>query len=114
MPWVETDSLSFTARHDSNDAAFADRTLDRLETLRLRLENRFERVPDEGTVVIPTNPAPPNAAHPFPPPARPPSVPPRRPLGGGAGRAPLPRRLADGNRAPRPQRPPHGTARRRR
>ena len=24
MPWVETESLSFTARHDSDDAAFAD------------------------------------------------------------------------------------------
>ena len=33
MSWVETESLSFTARHDSGDAAFADRTLDRMETL---------------------------------------------------------------------------------
>jgi hypothetical protein len=37
MPWVETESLSFTARHDSGDAAFAERTLDRMEELRLRL-----------------------------------------------------------------------------
>src|ERR1700712_591280 len=70
MPWVETDSLSFTARHDSNDAAFADRTLDRLETLRLRLEDRFERMPDEVTVVIHTNPASLTLAHPFLPAAR--------------------------------------------
>jgi hypothetical protein len=70
MPWVETDSLSFTARHDSNDAAFADRTLDRLETLRLRLEDRFERMPDEVTVVIHTNPASLTMAHPFLPAAR--------------------------------------------
>ena len=37
MPWVETASLSFTARHDTGDAAYAERTLDRLEDLRLRL-----------------------------------------------------------------------------
>ena len=43
MSWVETESLSFTARHDSDDSAFAERTLDRLEDLRLRLEDRFER-----------------------------------------------------------------------
>ena len=42
MSWVETESLSFTARHDSNDAAFADRTLDRMETLRLRLKTARE------------------------------------------------------------------------
>ena len=39
MPWVETESLSFTARHDSGDTAFAERTLDRMEELRLRLED---------------------------------------------------------------------------
>src|ERR1700759_2635433 len=70
MSWVETESLSFTARHDSEDAAFADRTLDRLETLRLRLEDRVEAVPAEGTGVIPTNPASLTMAHPFLPAAR--------------------------------------------
>src|ERR1700753_4197640 len=65
MPWVETESLSFTARHDSEDAAFADRTLDRLETLRLRLEDRFEKMPAEDTVVTPTTPSSLPAAHPF-------------------------------------------------
>ena len=70
MSWVETESLSFTARHDSNDAAFADRTLDRMETLRLRLEDRFDQVPDEVTVVIHTNPASLTMAHPFLPAAR--------------------------------------------
>ena len=45
MPWVETESLSFTARHDSADTGFAERTLDRLEELRLRLEDRLELVP---------------------------------------------------------------------
>ena len=70
MPWVETESLSFTARHDSGDAAFAERTLDRMEELRLRLEDRFERVPGEITVVVHTNPAWLAMAHPFLPAAR--------------------------------------------
>ncbi len=70
MAWVETESLSFTARHDSDDAAFAERTLDRMEELRLRLEDRFATVPDAVTVVIHTNPAWLTAAHPFLPAAR--------------------------------------------
>ncbi len=70
MPWVETESLSFTARHDSGDAAYAERTLDRLEDLRLRLEDRFDVVPGQITVVIHTNPAWLSMAHPFLPAAR--------------------------------------------
>ena len=70
MPWVETKSLSFTARHDSGDAAYAERTLDRMEDLRLRLEDRFEEVPGEVTVVVHTNPALLSMAHPFLPAAR--------------------------------------------
>lgn len=70
MPWVETHSLSFAARHDSGDAAFAERTLDRMEELRLRLEDRFEAVPGEVTVVVHTNPALLALAHPFLPAAR--------------------------------------------
>jgi hypothetical protein len=35
MAWVETDSLSFTARHESEDAGSAQRTLDALEDVRL-------------------------------------------------------------------------------
>ncbi len=70
MSWIETESLSFTARHDSDDAAFAERTLDRMENLRLRLEDRFEQVPDEVTVVVHTNPLWLTAAHPFLPAAR--------------------------------------------
>jgi hypothetical protein len=67
---VQTDSLSFKARHDTGDAAYAERTLDRLEDLRLRLEERFERVPGGVTVVIHTNPAWLTMAHPFLPAAR--------------------------------------------
>src|SRR3954452_5984945 len=111
MSWVETESLSFTARHDSDDSSYAERTLDRLEHLRLRLEDRFEQVPDEGTVVVHTNPVWLDAAPPphprLPPP--PPPLPPRRPLVGRPRRPPLPRRLADVDRAARPQRHTHGT-----
>jgi hypothetical protein len=70
MPWVETNSLSFTARHDSGDTAFAEGTLDRMEELRLRLEDRFAVVPGEVTVVVHTNPALLALAHPFLPAAR--------------------------------------------
>src|SRR3954453_7183433 len=70
MSWVETESLSFTARHDSDDASYAERTLDGLEDLRLRLEDRFELIPDEVTIVVHTNPLWLTAAHPFLPAAR--------------------------------------------
>jgi hypothetical protein len=70
MTWVETESLSFTARHDTGDTAYAQRTLDRLEDLRLRLEDRFEHAPGEVVVVIHTNPAWLALAHPFLPAAR--------------------------------------------
>jgi hypothetical protein len=70
MTWVETESLSFTARHDSGDASFAERTLDRMEELRLRLEDRFDEVPGDVTVVIHTNPVWLSMAHPFLPAAR--------------------------------------------
>jgi hypothetical protein len=70
VPWVETKSLSFTARHDSGDASFAERTLDRMEELRLRLEDRFELAPGKVTVVVHTSPALLAMAHPFLPAAR--------------------------------------------
>jgi hypothetical protein len=70
VTWVETDSLSFTARHDSGDATFAERTLDRMEELRLRLEERFAVVPGDVTVVVHTNPLLLSLAHPFLPAAR--------------------------------------------
>ncbi len=70
MPWIETHSLSFAARHDSGDAAFAERILDRMEDLRLRLEDRFAAVPGDITIVVHTNPALLAMAHPFLPAAR--------------------------------------------
>ena len=70
MAWVETESLSFTARHESDDEACATRTLDRLEDLRLRLEDRFDDAPGGITVIIHPSPGWLNAAHPFLPGAR--------------------------------------------
>jgi hypothetical protein len=65
VPWVETDSLSFTARHEAKDDASAQRILDRLEELRLRLEDRFEQVPGDVSIVIHDHPAWLSVAHPF-------------------------------------------------
>jgi hypothetical protein len=70
VTWIETDSLSFTARHDDADTACAQRILDDLEDLRLKLEERFEEVPGEITIVIHDNPAWLSAAHPLLPPVR--------------------------------------------
>ena len=70
MAWVETESLSFTARHESDDDACAQRTLDRLEDTRLRLEDRFDDAPGGITVIVHPNPGWLAAAHPFLPIAR--------------------------------------------
>lgn len=68
--WVETESLSFTARHEDDDADSAQRTLDALEDLRLKLEDRFDHAPGDITVVVHPTPAWLAAAHPFLPAAR--------------------------------------------
>ncbi|HEX3263860.1 MAG TPA: hypothetical protein VHR37_09370, partial [Solirubrobacterales bacterium] len=65
MPWIETESLSFIARHEAEDTDYAQRTLDALEDLRLRLEERFEEVPGGITVVIHPTPGWLDAAHPY-------------------------------------------------
>jgi hypothetical protein len=70
MPWTQTESLSFVARHEEGDEVSAERALDELEDLRLRLEERFEEVPGEVTVVIHPNGGWLAAAHPFLPAAR--------------------------------------------
>lgn len=70
MAWVETESLSFVARHETADEDCAQRTLDRLEDLRLRLEERFEQAPGGSTVIVHPTPAWLSAAHPFLPAAR--------------------------------------------
>lgn len=70
MPWTETESLSFVARHEEGDEECAERTLDELEDLRLRLEERFEEAPGEVVIVIHPTPGWLAAAHPFLPAAR--------------------------------------------
>jgi hypothetical protein len=57
LTWVETESLSFVARHDDEDTVCAQRLLDELEDARLRLEERFDEAPGGITVVIHDNPA---------------------------------------------------------
>lgn len=68
--WVETESLSFTARHEEADEDSAQRSLDALEDLRLRLEDRFAAAPADITLVVHPTPAWLAAAHPFLPVAR--------------------------------------------
>lgn len=70
MPWTETDSLSFTARFEEGDEECAERTLDQLEDLRLKLEDRFEHAPGGVTVILHPSSAWLSAAHPFLPAAR--------------------------------------------
>ena len=60
----------FTARHETADEACAQRTLDRLEDLRLRLEDRFDDAPGGITVIVHPSPGWLAAAHPFLPGAR--------------------------------------------
>jgi hypothetical protein len=52
MPWVESVSPSFRARHESAHADDADRVLHMLEQTRERLSRLFPRTPPELTVVL--------------------------------------------------------------
>lgn len=70
MPWSQTESLSFIARHEEGDEECAERTLDELEDLRLRLEDRFEEAPGGVTIVIHPTAGWLAAAHPFLPAVR--------------------------------------------
>jgi hypothetical protein len=51
MPWVESASLSFTARHEAGDVDDARTVLSQLETARARLAGRF-RSPESVAVVL--------------------------------------------------------------
>ncbi len=70
VAWVQTESLSFVARHETVDEPTAQRVLDRLEELRFELEERFENVPGGITVIVHPSGAWLAAAHPFLPAAR--------------------------------------------
>jgi hypothetical protein len=64
MPWVESVSPSFRARHGGADADAADRVLHSLERLRDRLERVFPRTVSDLTVVFHSRPASLAMAHP--------------------------------------------------
>lgn len=55
MPWTETRSPSFTARHDERDARDAVSVLELLEGTRERLLGVFANVPDDIAVVLHTS-----------------------------------------------------------
>src|SRR3954463_10790011 len=65
MPWVESASETFVARHDARDAEDAHRVLAQLEHARLRLEERFDARPGELAVVLHSSPAQLDAAQPW-------------------------------------------------
>ena len=52
MPWVESLSPSFRARHDDADADDVERVLHSLELTRERLSELFSRTPEDVTVVF--------------------------------------------------------------
>ena len=52
VPWVETASLSFTARHEASHAEDAEEVLEALEEHRNVLEALFPRIPGNVTVVL--------------------------------------------------------------
>src|SRR3954464_13390409 len=57
MAWVETESLSFTARHEEADAAAAQDLLQDLEAFRAELAELFERTPGDIAVIVHPHPA---------------------------------------------------------
>jgi hypothetical protein len=70
VPWVETESLSFTARHESEQAEEAASVLEQLEGVRGRLGELFEITPGEVAVVIHPGPVQLYLAQPWLPLAR--------------------------------------------
>jgi len=70
VTWIETTSLTFSARHEDADTGYAEELLDRLEELSLRMEDRFEAVPADLVVIIHPSPVWLNFAHPFLPAVR--------------------------------------------
>jgi hypothetical protein len=65
VPWVETESLSFAARHEAEDGEAATAILDELEDFRGELGDRFEHVPGQVTVIIHSHPVLLGFAHPW-------------------------------------------------
>jgi hypothetical protein len=70
VPWVESHSLSFSARHDSSQTEEAAAVLASLEVLRDDLAGLFEHTPGEVAVVLHPRPWALTFAHPWLPLAR--------------------------------------------
>jgi hypothetical protein len=56
VPWEQTSSASFRARHDTADGADARRVLQSLEHVRIQLGEVFGRLPAQTTVVLHSHP----------------------------------------------------------
>jgi hypothetical protein len=70
VAWVESQSRSFSARHESDQAEQAAAVLAALEVLREELAGLYEQVPDDVAVVLHARPAALTLAHPWLPLAR--------------------------------------------
>ena len=70
MAWVETTSLSFAARHESDQTEAAERVLYELEAFRNSLADLFDRTPGDVAVIIHPRPVMLALAHPWLPLAR--------------------------------------------
>jgi hypothetical protein len=70
VPWAESHSPSFSARHEERDADAAAEMLAQLERFRIRLDERFETTPGEVSVVMHPSRAALSLAHPWLPLAR--------------------------------------------
>lgn len=70
MAWVEMQSPSFTARHESHDAEAASTVLERLEEFREEIGARFPALPVDVSVVVHPGPWQLALAHPWLPLAR--------------------------------------------
>lgn len=70
MPWVESHSPSFSARHEERDTDAAAAMLEELEHFRDRLERAFDTTPGEVAVIMHPGPFALSLAHPWLPVAR--------------------------------------------
>jgi hypothetical protein len=70
MGWTETQSRSFSARHEEADTDDVEALLDTLEDFRSELAERFEKLPEEVTVIVHDGPVPLVIAQPWLPLAR--------------------------------------------
>ena len=52
MGWTETQSRSFAARHEDEDTGDVEALLDTLEDFRSELAERFERLPEDVTLIV--------------------------------------------------------------